>query len=115
MVKETPPRAWGRPADQDNPFAKYGNTPTCVGKTTTDTLSMDVLEKHPHVRGEDVYPDNVRNAALETPPRAWGRHASGLQKPAGVGNTPTCVGKTEADRGPNPQSEKHPHVRGEDP
>ena len=32
-----------------------------------------------------------------------------------MGNTPTCVGKTEVEKGSTPSRQKHPHVRGEDP
>ena len=31
-----------------------------------------------------------------------------------MGNTPTCVGKTEVEKGSTPSRQKHPHVRGED-
>ena len=31
-----------------------GNTPTCVGKTSSDYESGALTRKHPHVRGEDT-------------------------------------------------------------
>ena len=31
------------------------NTPTCVGKTDSARAAMEMREKHPHVRGEDVH------------------------------------------------------------
>ncbi len=72
------------------------------------------IGKHPHVRGEDSLCSSWLVADLETPPRTWGRHKGSVQRVAGVGNTPTYVGKT-----PQPSllplaCRKHPHVRGED-
>ena len=91
-----------------------GNTPTCVGKTGTTAIAARFRWKHPHVRGEDEVCIIQLDAALETPPRAWGRHS---QHSAGIpppGNTPTCVGKTLLESGHRTALWKHPHVRGED-
>ncbi len=50
---ETPPRAWGRlPTGPEN-VPVHGNTPTCVGKTYSASTTRELVEKHPHVRGED--------------------------------------------------------------
>ena len=51
--EETPPRAWGRPAMKSALQWRMRNTPTGVGKTTTDVCAMEKLQKHPHGRGED--------------------------------------------------------------
>ena len=51
-----------------------GNTPTCVGKTQQKDAEDVIVEKHPHVRGEDSSVSDDELAELETPPRAWGRH-----------------------------------------
>ena len=91
---ETPPRAWGRPRNLVRGCFQQRNTPTCVGKTIGNAVIVGTVEKHPHVRGEDL--SSLFRSFL------WLR------------NTPTCVGKTitfikkPLDRG------KHPHVRGED-
>ena len=53
-VKETPPRAWGRPRTCRRRLLECGNTPTCVGKTFFDVHGTDFIQKHPHVRGEDA-------------------------------------------------------------
>ena len=50
---ETPPRAWGRPEDPAVHAVRYGNTPTCVGKTPSCLPARGQRGKHPHVRGED--------------------------------------------------------------
>ena len=52
--QETPPRTWGR---HDPDFSKVylrGNTPTDVGKTDAYRKKLNLPEKHPHGRGEDV-------------------------------------------------------------
>ena len=112
--EETPPRAWGRPSPEVAAATEARNTPTCVGKTRQPTLNAKLLEKHPHVRGEDKAPSWRRVAKMETPPRAWGR--PDLQRKHGAvrRNTPTCVGKTRRVRRHIERAGKHPHVRGED-
>ena len=93
--KETPPRAWGRHVVKIQRGNGLGNTPTCVGKTGLLAQDDRIAEKHPHVRGEDCANDLHLTAALETPPRAWGRHRQAWMEPPAIRNTPTCVGKTE--------------------
>ena len=70
--------------------------------------------KHPHVRGEDRRSGVARSSCPETPPRAWGRLCNSRDSREIIGNTPTCVGKTNAVYVVVTQLEKHPHVRGED-
>ena len=90
------------------------NTPTCVGKTPCHNISMDILRKHPHVRGEDSPMSRKVTRILETPPRAWGRQEGQAAKGADGRNTPTCVGKTSRLAILARAYWKHPHVRGED-
>ena len=90
------------------------NTPTCVGKTPVEVLGALPCRKHPHVRGEDHIAECICAMAVETPPRAWGRLNSLHRNPLPCRNTPTCVGKTRLMRSLSIESEKHPHVRGED-
>ena len=71
------------------------NTPTGVGKTTTDQIPSAVKEKHPHGRGEDGHIDASQRSQIETPPRAWGRPFWGDNLITAGGNTPTGVGKTQ--------------------
>ncbi len=66
------------------------------------------------MRGEDAV-DIVSTVTVpETPPRAWGRLPVSEKTVPPTGNTPTCVGKTAADRAARYVRQKHPHVRGED-
>ena len=70
---ETPPHAWGRRAYR-HPGPRYSrNTPTCVGKTQVQVKLTRLLQKHPHMRGEDQYYIATSKTTLETPPHAWGR------------------------------------------
>ena len=96
------------------PASLQGNTPTCVGKTTLPRGHGKGTQKHPHVRGEDLFQMSREAARIETPPRAWGRLAAPGTHNAKDGNTPTCVGKTDLKSMTPNDIWKHPHVRGED-
>ena len=113
-VRETPPRAWGRPTIIMHGADKWRNTPTFVGKTRGLGDFGASPKKHPHVRGEDFVSRYRLRCPAETPPRSWGRPSStsGLGLPAR--NTPTCVGKTRLTPCARRALQKHPHVRGED-
>ena len=71
-----------------------GNTPAYAGKTCKDVPISRVGEKHPRLRGEDVfllYPDGK---GLETPPLTRGRQHLFSKVPATDRNTPAYAGKT---------------------
>ena len=95
---ETPPRAWGRLGGHAEGGVAGGNTPTGVGKTMGGSLPAALPRKHPHGRGEDRRGDLRERLHIETPPRAWGRHASTTAAQIPLGNTPTGVGKTPSSR-----------------
>ena len=111
---ETPPRAWGRQEAVKAAKPSARNTPTCVGKTLARLIVDLLVEKHPHVRGEDAGMSAKKTATRETPPRAWGRPRRLFMPTQHRGNTPTCVGKTVASFICWSAIQKHPHVRGED-
>ena len=113
-ASETPPRAWGRLVYVIINLVYVGNTPTCVGKTSTISRPARLPWKHPHVRGEDYVNMWKRIADKETPPRAWGRHFLSCFICMEWRNTPTCVGKTPPAPRSRSRGKKHPHVRGED-
>ena len=112
--KETPPHAWGRHPQVTHEHQPCGNTPTCVGKTLVLKIRHNTLQKHPHMRGEDVQKALLEQLKEETPPHAWGRPRTAVPAFAGVGNTPTCVGKTQKALPGSDIRKKHPHMRGED-
>ena len=103
------------PPSTRNPFHILPEKhPTCVGKTAAFACRIKRRGKHPHVRGEDTQGTDFIIYASETPPRAWGRHTAADLLVRSYRNTPTCVGKTPLGWHQQPQSRKHPHVRGED-
>ena len=113
-LAETPPRVWGRPFTASIFQPSSRNTPTCVGKTTSQRVDQATYKKHPHVCGEDKAAVPPRNKNSETPPRVWGRLRRIRQNIITYGNTPTCVGKTPDVVHSVSGDRKHPHVCGED-
>ena len=111
---ETPPRAWGRHRSVRLLKTQIGNTPTGVGKTAEGAGLGKGDGKHPHGRGEDQAELRTLFHKMETPPRAWGRHAPTARAASPYRNTPTGVGKTFAVGSLVCPSKKHPHGRGED-
>ena len=115
LLKETPPRAWGRGTVSDTRFITLGNTPTGVGKSARGILCRNLCQKHPHGRGEEDR--SAENAAfsVETPPRAWGRVTNSWIRTQNDGTTPTGVGKSGVVLFVLCLCRKHPHGRGEEP
>ena len=113
-LRETPPRAWGRPPRLALAASEVGNTPTSVGKTSEGLSSFMTEWKHPHERGEDAGQRATNITISETPPRAWGRQSVPCTDGKLFGNTPTSVGKTPCIEVPQGPAQKHPHERGED-
>ena len=113
-VLATPPRAWGRLSTLCHPGRGQGNTPTSVGKTCGPWRPCSSRRKHPHERGEDGRKNRLPVGYPETPPRAWGRQPQVAAEVVNARNTPTSVGKTLDAPPGSPDSEKHPHERGED-
>ena len=111
---ETPPHAWGRLVKSLNNTEMCGNTPTCMGKTTSTFSSVMQPQKHPHMHGEDGDIIDVPKRFAETPPHAWGRHAAHVKFSYKAGNTPTCMGKTRMMLSTSRLVWKHPHMHGED-
>ncbi len=94
-------------------LASYFNPRAREGHNTGSVADV-AIQKHPHVRGEDLSRNHRHTRSGETPPRAWGRHAQRWIYLPHVGNTPTCVGKTQRLPSRPGRPWKHPHVRGED-
>ena len=114
FAAETPPRTWGRRIECSGPDGEPRNTPTHVGKTSDGAADVCPLQKHPHARGEDLRYAASMEVFLETPPRTWGRLMCVQEVRFYTRNTPTHVGKTNAENHGQLRKEKHPHARGED-
>ena len=74
----------------------------------------NLVEKHPHARGEDKRRASSSMPPEETPPRTWGRQEQAAADATLYGNTPTHVGKTAPKAYGCVPVQKHPHARGED-
>ena len=70
---ETPPHAWGRLRFYEYFLCLFRNTPTCMGKTLSETTRSGISGKHPHMHGEDDLTQLISSLIVETPPHAWGR------------------------------------------
>ena len=70
---ETSPPAWGKRRDMGQSFFTSGNIPTCVGKTPRRSRHAPLLEKHPHLRGENQSIRARCRGCRETSPPAWGK------------------------------------------
>ena len=114
VVRETPPRTWGRQLTTSISKLTSRNTPTHMGKTFFFSMQIFLGEKHPHAHGEDPLVNSTYISVLETPPRTWGRLGSLLEKESDLRNTPTHMGKTCQIRVRREGCRKHPHAHGED-
>ena len=84
-----------------------------MGKSLIYGEQGDVVEKHPHGRGEIMVLRCCRIRFMETPPRAWGNHPEMIQEAEQSRNTPTGVGKSSRSGHGRQPNQKHPHGRGE--
>ena len=91
---ETPPHAWRRQHHFEFKCWNLGNTSTCVEKTLLLVAFVFYLQKHLHMRGEDLRILHLTVLQLETPPHAWRRLTLGNSALQGLRNTSTCVEKT---------------------
>ena len=70
---ETSPPTWGKRTDLlGNPLGDR-NIPTYVGKTEHQWNNRGVMEKHPHLRGENGDAVDLLRDDLETSPPTWGK------------------------------------------
>ncbi len=109
-----PPRAWGGPQHPGPTTRAPWSTPTCVGRTSSDTRAHSNQSEHPHVRGEDGCAERLGVMQRGAPPRAWGGPVKPGRGDTRRRSTPTCVGRTRQRRHPHDRQAEHPHVRGED-
>ena len=90
----SPPRVWGK-VQSDCTFTKSsGITPTCVGKSKSDSHISSQIEDHPHVCGEKPLRQALLMLPVGSPPRVWGKEKSIATFSSDHGITPTCVGKS---------------------
>jgi len=77
---------------------------------------FQVSEKwgHPHVCGEESLLNIMAVTVVGTPPRVWGRVHFFRSTLQGMGDTPTCVGKSITSLAGCFTFGGHPHVCGEE-
>ena len=108
----SPPQVWGnrsRWSDWNKPFRF---TPTGVGKSPKQKLTVCRLLVHPHRCGEIL----IRHALMPTngsPPQVWGNPYPAQLAAYAHRFTPTGVGKSMILRGIGSANKVHPHRCGE--
>jgi len=111
--KETPPHAWRKPHRvRDLPLIAR-NTSTCVEKTQDVTSDSNAIEKHLHMRGENIGMTIFFAWGRETPPHAWRKLPYICEATTTRRNTSTCVEKTYNVLIASIDTRKHLHMRGE--
>ena len=109
----SPPRVWGQRSYSSKPLGRKRFTPTCVGTTTHQVITIRLTAVHPHVCGDNVpyLPEIV--GLTGSPPRVWGQPRRWRLKRAATRFTPTCVGTTPCCLLPISSAAVHPHVCGD--
>ena len=110
----SPPHAWGRLLRILRLVLGLRFTPTRVGKTPHRPSGRRGRAVHPHTRGEDRRPGQLRDVSHGSPPHAWGRQVEAHPGVVHVRFTPTRVGKTSSRDPDSRWAAVHPHTRGED-
>ena len=91
---ETSPRAWRKL----HFMGKWSNTgrniSTCVEKTEASKAKNKPIQKHLHVRGENLIRQRQRVNREETSPRAWRKQSQSFRYVSKYRNISTCVEKT---------------------
>src|SRR5690606_4922432 len=106
----TPPRAWGRRRFADVLERQLRYTPTRVGTTPPHAIFCSTTSVHPHARGDDRSNNRRVASRIGTPPRAWGRPATGSQTSRDSRYTPTRVGTTRPQAACARAWSVHPHA-----
>ena len=107
------PHTWGIPRFTKCCSRRAGITPTCVGNTKTPKTVEQVIEDHPHLRGEYQGKSHKHQNKQGSPPLAWGILELLKKSLEDDRITPTCVGNTIELTGRSMALRDHPHLRGE--
>ena len=109
----TPPRMWGKRDGKHIETERLRNTPTHVGKTSSQDRPAGHIAEHPHACGENVARQLLRCQSRGTPPRMWGKRYRLPEQGVRHRNTPTHVGKTLPMTTKPRDMTEHPHACGE--
>ncbi len=87
--------------------------PTRVGNTPDSRGWRDILEVHPHSRGEHTHTALRTGRCIGSSPLAWGTHTPLHQLSSHTRFIPTRVGNTACRPSASGYDQVHPHSRGE--
>ena len=87
----TPPHAWGQWNFHILIRLMIRYTPTCVGTMESNSFLNQLIQVHPHMRGDNI--NSFRNIIhnFGTPPHAWGQFQQPMLPQLLLRYTPTCV------------------------
>ena len=88
------PRAWGKATKIASMLSIRRIIPTCVGKSSWETVSRLLDADHPHVRGEKGGIGREIAILRGSSPRAWGKGKTAFWTDGVTRIIPTCVGKS---------------------
>ena len=109
----SPPQVWGNHLCNHAPYAKYGFTPTGVGKPVRNWTRDHGFEVHPHRCGETIATAAMPHLTNGSPPQVWGNPGWLTLAQKTHRFTPTGVGKPFSVRHCDGSAEVHPHRCGE--
>ncbi len=96
------------------PIASPDAFPGWVTTTEPARVAVELLQAHPHGRGEDGADGGDAGVDAGAPPRAWGGPNEIAAAVDLIRRTPTGVGRTPAHTPHRTPPAAHPHGRGED-
>ena len=109
----SPPLTRGKAWDGDYGLRNPRITPAYAGKRVRKTVSADLREDHPRLRGEKDAITLETGAAKGSPPLTRGKDRSCPLQLTCRGITPAYAGKSAFGSGLLSKSEDHPRLRGE--
>jgi len=113
IPRGSPPRPWGNQLDALAQLAERRFTPTPVGKSVVQVVTVAAPTVHPHARGEIAVSGFAEPNTHGSPPRPWGNLRDQHLHARRHRFTPTPVGKSSSGSGACPLTPVHPHARGE--
>ena len=109
----SPPHAWGQYDLTILGGLTERFTPTCVGTMPKEPDFSTLRPVHPHMRGDNPFPDAGDHVADGSPPHAWGQCRRWPTPFRSTRFTPTCVGTIGSTASRWAWTPVHPHMRGD--
>ena len=109
----SPPRVRGKVAYLLEDNSRDGITPACAGKRSGSLSTSALLQDHPRVCGEKLFPPCLHGRLRGSPPRVRGKELQQRWKEPDRGITPACAGKRCRPSWICLPEKDHPRVCGE--